>query len=281
MKEEENDGFYITFEDGTIFKQLVEVCKDLLCDVNIQICEDGMHMQAMDASHVSLTNFFLAKDNFLSYVSPFTVTVAVSLKSLSTILKCYKDNYQLSLFAKGKNPDTMDIVMLRKNSVRSNKKGSPSPLADGEDEESQQQYTFMLNLMQIEQEFLDIPKDEVPDCEIKMNSNDFNEFIKNISVIGSSLELKTIGKLVEFNASGDLGKVSACQSFSKRNMKFNRVGNYSLHLNTRYLSSFAKGSFFSNIVELRIKDQQPLQMRYQNEKGSFLEFFLAPKFEDE
>ena len=56
---EENNGFYITFEDGYIFKQLVEVCKDLLCDVNIQICEDGMHMQAMDASHVSLTNFFL------------------------------------------------------------------------------------------------------------------------------------------------------------------------------------------------------------------------------
>lgn len=278
---EENNGFYITFEDGNIFKQLVEVCKDLLCDVNIQICEDGMHMQAMDASHVSLTNFFLAKDSFLSYFAPATSTVALSLKSLSTILKCYKDNFQLSLTANGTNPETMNIVMLRKDCGKSSMKGPPSLPSNLEDEELQQQYTFTLNLMQIEQEFLQIPTDEVPDCEIKMNSGDFNEFIKNISLIGSSLELKTIGKLVEFNTSGDIGKVSACQSFSKKNMKFNRVGNYSLHLNIRYLVSFAKGSFFSNIVDLRIKEEQPLQMRYQNEKGSFLEFFLAPKFEDE
>ena len=106
--------------------------------------------------------------------------------------------------------------------------------------------------MQIEQEFLQIPTDEVPDCEIKMNSGDFNEFIKNISLIGSSLELKTIGQLVEFNTSGDIGKVSACQSFSKKNMKFNRVGNYSLHLNIRYLVSFAK-EVFSDIVDCKLK----------------------------
>lgn len=261
-------GFYITFEKGSVFKQLIELCKDIVSDVNFQIFEDGIHMQAMDMAHVSLINLFLSKDFFKLYNVFSPLTIALSLKSLSTILKFYKDDYQLSLSCNSDNPETLDIIFFRKMNSS---------------EENDQQYTFQLNLMSIEQEYLSIPEEEF-DCSITMKSNDLLESIKNISNIGDSLKIKTIGKLVEFHAKGEIGNVIMCQSFTKDNMKFNpQKGNcnYSLDLNIRYLQNFCKSSFFSENVKLNIRQEQPLQLRYETKDASFLEFYLAPKMEDE
>ena len=177
---------------------------------------------------------------------------------------------KLSFSNQNDSCEVLNITMLRQY----------SSLDPSINEEKQQQYVFSLNLMSIDQEYLQIPE-ENPDCTITMQAIDFCDCIRNVASIGSTLELKTIGKVVEFNSIGDIGKVSMLQSFCKNTMKFNVVDNYILHLNIKYLLTFCKGSFFSKNVQLRIKKEQPLQMRYEDENGGFLEFFLAPKFEDD
>lgn len=269
MKEEQTTGFYLTFENGILFKQLIDLCKEILTDINLEILEDGIHMQSMDMSHVSLINFFLSKESFKYYHVSSPTTIALSLKSLSTVLKCYKNEFDLSFSSKDNNTDVLDIIMLRKMTT------DTKTLENNK----QQQYTFSLNLMSIDQEYLSIPNEDAH-CTIIMEASDFCDCIKNISSIGNDLELKTVGKLVEFNVIGDIGKVSMCETFSKKNMTFTKMDNYTLRLSMRYLQTFCKGNFFSKMVELRIREEQPLQMRYEIENGSFLEFYLAPKFDD-
>ena len=45
-------SFFLTFKDGQMFKQLIDICKDIVQDVNLEITTEGITMQAMDSSHV-------------------------------------------------------------------------------------------------------------------------------------------------------------------------------------------------------------------------------------
>ncbi len=263
-----SSGFYITFSNASRFRHLIELCKELLNDVNVTITSKGMEMQSMDMSHVSLIYFFLSSESFKEYTVWSNTTLSLSLKNLLTVLKCCKDDYQLSLSCNSNQPDHLDIVMTRQN-----KKLELT-------EDSQQQYTFHMNLMHMECECLQIPEEEY-DCTVTMDANHFSECVKNAGSIGDTIEIRTIGKLLEFTTSGDIGKVSMCQSFSRQTMKCPRGQNLSIQLSLRYLQTFSKGGFFSPKVCLMMREEQPIRVRYEDAlEKSILEFYLAPKFDD-
>ena len=60
---------YLTFKNGKILKDLVDICKDIVTEINLEIHNEGIIMQAMDMSHVSLITFFIHKDDFSVYNS--------------------------------------------------------------------------------------------------------------------------------------------------------------------------------------------------------------------
>ena len=46
--------FEAKLNDGTVLKRIVDAIKDLVQDVNLDISETGISLQAMDSSHVAL-----------------------------------------------------------------------------------------------------------------------------------------------------------------------------------------------------------------------------------
>ena len=46
--------FEAKISDGTILKRIVEAIKELVTDVNLDVNQNGMSLQAMDSSHVAL-----------------------------------------------------------------------------------------------------------------------------------------------------------------------------------------------------------------------------------
>tara|TARA_X000000950_G_C13914702_1_gene660416 strand:+ start:4178 stop:4933 length:756 start_codon:yes stop_codon:yes gene_type:complete len=250
---------YLTFKNGKILKDLVDICKDIVSEINLEIQNEGIIMQAMDMSHVSLISFFIHKEDFSLYNVDKEEVLSLSLKSLNMILKCYKESFQLSL---NTNNDGFLQVIFYSNDI---------------DNDTDKQYTWNLTLLNIESETLSIPSDD-SQIEINMNANEFSEMIKNMSSFGDSLQIKIIGKLLHLQVSGDIGNVEVHKSFNKDKMK--TKGNMELSVAMRYLLLFIKGSTLTQDLKIKMKNEQPLELIYMINKNSYLQFFLAPKFDD-
>lgn len=250
---------YLTFKNGKILKDLVDICKDIVSEINLEIQNEGVIMQAMDMSHVSLISFFIHKEDFSLYNVDKEEVLSLSLKSLNMILKCYKESFQLSL---NTNNDGFLQVIFYSNDI---------------DNDTDKQYTWNLTLLNIESETLSIPSDD-SQIEINMNANEFSEMIKNMSSFGDSLQIKIIGKLLHLQVSGDIGNVEVHKSFNKDKMK--TKGNMELSVAMRYLLLFIKGSTLTQDLKIKMKNEQPLELIYMINKNSYLQFFLAPKFDD-
>ena len=49
---------------GSLFKKIIEAIKELVIDANLECNENGISMQAMDSSHVSLCALNLKTEGF-------------------------------------------------------------------------------------------------------------------------------------------------------------------------------------------------------------------------
>lgn len=255
------NSFFLTFKNGQMFKQLVEICKDIVQDVNLEITSEGMTMQAMDTSHISLVHFFIDKDDFTEYFlnGKDYFCISLSLKNMNLILKCYKEHYKLSF---GFEDDSALQINFNYKSIV--------------ETESDEQYSWCLNLMNIDMEKLQIPEHE-QECLIRLDGNNFHDMIKNISIISDTLTLNIVGKVVNFEVEGDIGKVNFCKSFTKDTMMVKE--NMQFQFNMRYMVLFSKACSFSKNLEIQLRPEQPMELYYFLNK-SWIRFFLAPKIDD-
>lgn len=113
--------FSATLENGAILKKIVEAIKDLVQNVTLYVGENGISMQAMDATHVALVGLQLDRDGFNgNYRTDESYEIGVKLQNLDKILKCAGPNDQITLGYKadgshlslkflggGKSPDSL------------------------------------------------------------------------------------------------------------------------------------------------------------------------------
>ena len=57
-------NFVFHFKHNLFLKNIVEISNTILNDVNLFFSKDGIEMNAMDASHISLIHFFFRKGTF-------------------------------------------------------------------------------------------------------------------------------------------------------------------------------------------------------------------------
>ena len=87
-------------------KKIMEAIKDLVNEANFDCTSEGISLQAMDTSHVSLVSLNLNKAGFANFRCDHTVSLGITLASMAKVLKCGKDDDALTLRA---NPDG-DVV---------------------------------------------------------------------------------------------------------------------------------------------------------------------------
>ncbi len=105
-EEDTNDNTYsgitiISMDDGTIFKKIMDLLKDVL-EVGIFIInEDGISLQSLDSGHISFIQMLLKKDAFSRFIynknSKEDLELAISMESLCNILKCMNVGEQLTI----------------------------------------------------------------------------------------------------------------------------------------------------------------------------------------
>ncbi|KAJ9064422.1 proliferating cell nuclear antigen [Entomophthora muscae] len=251
---------------GSVLKKVVDALKELVNEANFDCNDSGIQLQAMDQSHVALVSLLLRADGFDPYRCDRHLTLGISLVSLTKILKCSGNDDYITI----KADDAGETLNLTFGSQK-------------EDRISE----FDLKLMSIDSDHLGIP-DTKYDTVITMSSTEFMRICRDLSTISDSVTLDVSKGGIRFSTSGEHGNGSV---FIKPGSSVDeddsstttiRCGNpVSLKFALKYLLNFTKATPLSSTVTLSILENVPILVEYPIGDMGYLQFYLAPKIDEE
>jgi len=254
-----------TLKNGEILRKMIAAISDLVTDGNFDCNENGLSLQAMDSSHVSLVAMTLTKDAFSIWRCDSDCQLGIHLDHLNKVLKCMGGKDELDLnYAEGK--DECEFVFK-----------SPS-----EDKVSH----FGLKLMDIDSEHLGIPETEYK-CNVRMSSSEFQRICRDLGVLGDTLTIAVNKDNVQFGVSGEIGKgemtINSSSDTGEDSVQtdIDCQEPTSLKFAMRYLNFFTKATGLSNSVQLSMSPEVPLMVEYRIDEVGYVRYYLAPKIEDD
>jgi proliferating cell nuclear antigen len=247
--------FKARLRDGAVLVRIVDVIKDLVDECNFTCTPEGVSLQAMDNSHVSLVALNMNAGMFEAYSCSSEVQLGVHLPNLSRILKCSSKDDALSMSAAA-DDDKISFEFVGAN----------------------KSCDFDLKLMDIDSERVEIPEDVSCEASVIMPSADFGRVCKDLATIGDTVTIATSKDGVKFTTSGEVGTANMSVRPTSIESTEPTSGGFAL----RYLNSFARAGALAEDVKLTFTNGAPVCVEYAIGEGdSKLCFYLAPKLDDD
>ncbi|GBE60746.1 Proliferating cell nuclear antigen [Babesia ovata] len=261
--------------DGMFFRRLFEALREICNDISIDCSDEGITMQAMDNSHISLIHLCLAPDFFQLYRCDTPCTLGLNISFMLKILAVVREKSTIYL---ARGDDTDDPVL----SVRIVDPAGAGAYEDVENEALEAQ----VKLIDVEREHLDIPNCEYT-CQCVMNSKRFQEFAKYLHSIGDTVAISMNKEVMKMEAEGDGIKASKCFHNGVGEVRVTSSEPLSQMFATRYLVLFSKATALAQDVSINLSAGIPLSVKFNfadpmamNDGDSFINFYLAPNIED-
>jgi len=243
----------ITIQASAI-KSTFEVLKEILNDVNIYFRPQGMYIVTLDTARTSLIDMFLSADNFEEYhCEQDEIIAGVNISNTFKLLKTITNNDVLKIEINSKEYMDMEITS----------------------ESKKTKTQFQLKLLDINESRIEVP-------DVKMTSNtilpstDFQRLCRDMSNIGTEIEITRVGKELRLRCEGDFANQETsieCLDDS-REIK----GLYSL----KYLNIFTKAtSMCASVQIMQEEGNRFLILKYNVANLGEVKFYLATKVSDD
>jgi len=251
-------------KNGEILTKIIAAVSEIIVDANIDCRREGMSLQAMDSSHVSLVSMLLRAEGFEPWECENSCQLGVHLDHLMRLLKCMRNKDSLEL----NYEDGDELKFVFKN------------------ETEERVSHFSLKLMEIDAEHLGIPETDYKTC-VQMPSTEFMRICRDLS-FGDTLTMKVTKDEISFSVTGDLGsgtmslRCSTATDEEQPEATFiDSKEDISQSFALRYLQSFIKATPLSKVVTLRMSIAIPLLVEYKIDELGYIRYYLAPKINDE
>ena len=267
--EQEQDNEYngttiICIRDGSIFKKIMDLLKEVL-DVGIFIInDDGITLQSLDSSHVSLIQMLLEKSGFSEFIyntkQEDDLELAIHMGTLCGILKCLTNGEEIRIL---------------------HEEGSSKVGLIFENKDTGSYKKFNLNLLNDESSIVSIP-DNKYDCRIKTLGSEFQNILKNLSNIGDyvSLSIDKKNQFVNFESAG-LQSDALIRMIKNNYTKIKIIDEVSEKYSLKYLATYAKSCSFGSRVSIFLKKNSPIILEYKIDHiDGILKYYIAPKSGD-
>jgi proliferating cell nuclear antigen len=280
---------YIGFRtnNSSFFKNIIGFVSNITDQINIKLEDKGMSITTMDTSHIALINSVIPKTLFTTYnykdsntdedeEDGSRITIwGVNLEFLLKILNQINGDDELVIY-QSKNADSINISLINQ---RYNK-------------------FYSLKLMNIDNDELmiqDIPGTTV----LRMESKYFNEIIKDCGEIGENLKIiiredngdnsdnsdngdnedDTENDNIVFECEGDM--TSLYMVIHKDDIEYENLQDLTAEYSLSNIHTFSKGFNLNKNMTLEIGDSVPLKLSYKLLDDGFIDYYLAPKYNDD
>lgn len=140
--------------------------------------------------------------------------------------------------------------------------------------------------MEIDAEQLTIPETSYK-CTVKMPSKEFRRIITDLQVLGDTCSIGISKEGIKFTVTGEIGTGSVllrqdmAADKEEDRVEIDMDEPVDLQFALRYLNFFTKASPLGNQVVLSLSPDLPMVVDYPINDTGKIQFFLAPKIEDD
>jgi proliferating cell nuclear antigen len=246
---------------ATAVKVLIEALKELLTETSIEFDETGMKIIAMDTSHIVLVHLKLEASRFEHYQCLNKITIGVNMLNLHKLIKTINSNDILTLYIDSKNMNHLGIKI--------------------ENGEKNTKTLYKLDLLDLDNNKIHIDPAEF-NSVITLLSSDFQKICRDMHNLAEYVEIKNITNQLIFTCNGEFcqqetvisdNENSNGTSITNRNVNEIVQGVYNL----KYLVLFTKCTNLCNTVELYLKNDYPLIVKYSVASLGEIKLCLAPQ----
>lgn len=250
-----NNRLEITTVQSSAIRILFESLKDVLTDVNIHANSQGIKIMSMDGSKSAIVHVKLLASQFEKFDCSTPIVMGVNMLSLFKILKSIKSNDVISFLV---TEDTTKLIIKIQN------------------KEKQTEIISTLKLLDIDEHLLHIPNIEF-DSILTISASDFQNHIRDLSVISNEITIKTDEESIILEVDGDFASQSIKINKKSTAITLDRSKETCNTFNLKYLLLFTKSSNLCNTIEVYLKSNFPIIILYNVANLGQLKFCLAPK----
>ena len=241
---------------ASAFKILIEALKELLTDTCIDFDDQGMKIVSLDNSHVVLVHLKLEAHKFEYFHCENKVTIGVNMLNLYKLIRTSNSNDTLTLFIETEDMNHLGIKI--------------------ENGEKNTKTTYKLNLLDLDNPKITINPADF-NYEIMLQSADFQKICRDMSNIAEVVEIKNVGNQLILSCKGDFCCQETVLTDNENNCNKNNNEIVQGIFNLKYLVLFTKCTNLCNTVELFLKNDYPLLLRYMVASLGEVKLCLAPQ----
>lgn len=245
---------------ATAFKILIEALKELLTDTYIVFDESGMKIMSTDSAHVVLVHLKLDSSKFESYRCDSKIGIGVNMLNFHKLIKTINSNDTLTLFIDENDMNHLCIKI--------------------ENGEKNTKTTYQLHLLDLDDQNINVDPTEF-NSMITLPSGDFQKICRDMSNLSEFVEIKNISNQLIFTCRGDF-----CTQETIISDNDNGVNNIQNKNNNeivqgvfklKYLVLFTKCTNLCNTVELYLKNDYPIIIKYAVASLGEIKLCLTPQ----
>ena len=233
-------NFYMKSVQSTVFKTLIDACKEIVADANLIFDKKGLLIKTVDESYNAMIYLRLNGNKFEEYYcKDISYTCGIALLNMHKLLKTMSSSDVLTIYQYEENPNRLELI------IENNKKAKMSK--------------FKLHLLDLQKPKI---KSFQPEFEhaISIDSSEFHKIIREMKDISNKIDIQCYGKTLRFKSVDGLFADGEILLAIKEEKDANIVVQGIFDL--KFLSTFTKCTPLSKSVHLYLKNDFPLIVQY-------------------
>ena len=250
-----------TVQSGA-FRTLIEGLKEILAEANLEFDSTGIKIIDVDETHTVLTYLRLNADRFEYFYCPAKFILGVNMMYLFKLIKTLSNNDSLTLFLPASNPNKLGIR--------------------AENAEKQSTNTWMMKLFDTNIDSIELPNIQFTSI-ITMPSTDFQKICRDFNALAERLEITSSNSDLIFRCIGDfVDGETVILSENQAGVKVQKSAGASSEIvqgifELKYLVMFTKCTNLCPTIEIYLKNDFPLVLRYMVANLGEVRLVLAPQ----
>ena len=249
-----------------IFTTLIDILSHIVDETNIEFRDDGLFIQTMDTSKISLFELTLSKDWFDNYTTEKNIVIGIKFSIINKILNCRNPSQSIELSCDSDETDKIDISLINGGVGVFDK-------------------YFQTNLYDFDYDMLNITHNEY-DAEFCIDAIVFYKLFDQLKQFGETIKFICGQENIVLETLGDDDFTGMKINIPEKDIiEYSVVEeddirvDYNINLIHKALSiaRLSKDPTISDNIKIYVSTEAPVMIEFNICENCYIKFWIAPK----